>query len=299
MNMKKKLRRTMLFCPANHPKHLFTAMIYNPDCLLFDLEDAVPFHEKIAARDLLAEALQAIDYGKSEVFVRVNGLYTEFGEDDVRTLVPAGLRRIRLPMCETVDDVQRLDSLLNELEHLHNIETGSVKIQCAIETPLGVHNSLEIAKASERIVSISFGAEDYTRTLGTDRTKKGQEIFLARSMVALNAKIAGVDAIDTVFSDVSDDEGFRREVESAKNLGFSGKSCIHPNQVAIVHDIYTPSSSSVEGAVKILEAASKADIKKGGVIVVDGKMVDIPVIAKAERIIELAQGAGMKIGGLL
>ncbi len=295
--MNKQLRRTMLFCPANNPKHLFTAMIYKPDCILFDLEDAVPFNEKEAARDLLVEALQCIDYGKSEVFVRVNALYTEFGETDVRELVPAGLRRIRLPMCENAEDVSRLDALLSEVESEHDIESGSVKIQCAIETPMGVHNSLEIAKASERVVSISFGAEDYTRTLGTDRTKTGHELFLARSTVVLNAKIAGVDAIDTVFADVNDTEGFEAEVESAKNLGFAGKSCIHPSQVGVVHGIFTPSMAEVQSSLQIIEASRNADIEKGGVILVDGKMIDMPVIAKAERIVELAVGAGMKIGG--
>jgi citrate lyase subunit beta/citryl-CoA lyase len=293
--MKKQLRRTMLFCPANKPKHLFTSMIYEPDCIIFDLEDAVPFNEKVAARDLLVEALQVIDYGKSEVFARINALYTEFGEDDVRALVPAGLKRLRLPMCETVADVQRLDNLLTSLEEQYQLEIGSVKIQCAIETPLGVVNSLAIAKASKRVVSISFGAEDFTRTLGTERTKAATELFLARSTVALNAKIAGVDAIDTVFSDVKDEEGFIREVESAKNLGFAGKSCIHPSQVALVHQVYTPLKKDIDASLKIVRAAKAANIEKGGVIVVDGKMIDVPVIAKAERIIELAVGAGIRI----
>ncbi len=296
--MKKQLRRSMLFCPANKPKNLFTAMIYEPDCIIFDLEDAVPYNEKRSARDLVVEALQSVDYGKSEVFVRINALYTEFGIDDVKELVPAGLKRLRLPMCESADDVERLDVLLTELEKEHGIEAGSVKIQCAIETPLGVLNSLAIAQASPRVVSISFGAEDFTRTLGTDRTKAATELFLARSTVALNAKIAGVDSIDTVFADVKDTDGFIREVESAKNLGFSGKSCIHPSQVEIVHSVYTPAKKDIESSLRIIKAAREANIEKGGVIVVDGKMIDIPVIAKAERIIELALGAGIKISGV-
>ncbi|GAU77614.1 CoA ester lyase [Fusibacter sp. 3D3] len=295
--MKKHLRRTMLFCPANKPKHLFTSMIYEPDCIIFDLEDAVPFNEKGAARDLLVEALKVVDYGKVEIFARINALYTDFGADDVRALVPAGLRRLRLPMCESASDVKELDALLTEVENEHKIEAGSVKIQCAIETPKGVVNSLEIALASKRVTSISFGAEDFTRTLGTDRTKAGSELFLARSTVALNANIAEVDAIDTVYADVEDEEGFIKEVESAKNLGFAGKSCIHPSQVELVHKIYTPNQKDIEASIKIIEAAKNADIGKGGVIVVDGKMIDIPVIAKAERILELAVGAGIQIGG--
>jgi citrate lyase subunit beta/citryl-CoA lyase len=296
--MHKQLRRTMLFCPANNPKHLFTAMIYKPDCILFDLEDAVPYQDKEAARDLLIEALACMDYCGSEVFVRVNPLYTEFGEADVKELVKAGLRRVRLPMCENEEDVMRLARLLDEVEQLNAIEKGSVKIQCAIETPMGVHNSLRIAQASERVISISFGAEDFTRTLGTDRTKAARELFLARSTVVLNANIAGVDAIDTVYADVKDMNGFKCEVEDAKNLGFSGKSCIHPSQVEVVHAVFTPSKEEIDFSVKIVDASKNADIEKGGVILLDGRMIDIPVIAKAQRILELAQGAGIKVGGI-
>lgn len=293
-----QLRRTMLFCPASNPKHLFTAMIYKPDCILFDLEDAVAYSEKEAARDLLVEALKVIDYEQCEVFVRINALSTEFGEDDVRQLVKAGLKRMRLPMCESAEDVKRLDELITEVEQQNGIEAGSVKVQCAIETPLGVHNSLDIARASDRVVSISFGAEDFTRTLGTDRTKEGRELFLARSTVVMNAKIAGVDAIDTVFSDVADTEGFKKEVEDAKNLGFAGKSCIHPSQVGIVHKIFTPSLEEIKKSLKIVKMSENSDIKNGGVIIVDGKMVDKPVIAKANRIIDLARGAGIETEGL-
>lgn len=289
----KKLRRTMLFCPASNPKMLFNAAIYKPDCILFDLEDAVKYDEKESARDLLVEALKVVDYGNCEVFARINPLYTEFGEVDARELVKAGLRNMRLPMCETSDDVIKLDNLLNEIEKENGIKLGTVKIQCAIETPKGVKNSLEIAQASERVISISFGAEDYTRTLGTDRTKEATEIFFARSQVAISASIAGIDAIDTVWADVSDIEGFKNEVKSAQNLGFAGKSCIHPVQIEIAHGIFTPSVEEVEKSLKIIKAAEEANIEEGGVITVDGKMVDIPVIVKAQRVLSLAKGAGL------
>lgn len=289
----KKLRRTMLFCPASNPKMLFNAPIYKADCIIFDLEDAVKFDDKEAARDLMCEALKVVDYGTSEVFVRVNPLYTQWGETDVRELVAAGLTRMRLPMCETAENVQELAKLLDEVEKENGIEAGTVKVQCAIETPLGVHNALEIAQASDRVVSISFGAEDYTRTLGTDRTKEATELFYARSRVAMCAGIAGVDAIDTVWADVSDVEGFKNEAKSAQNLGFAGKSCIHPSQIGIVHGVFTPTMDEVEKSIKIVDAAEAANISEGGVITVDGKMVDIPVIAKAQRIVSLAKGAGL------
>lgn len=295
----KKLRRTMLFAPASNPKLLFNTAIYKPDCILFDLEDAVKYDEKDSARDLLVEALKVVNFGKCEVFVRINPLRNPFGEKapfgelDVRALVPAGLTRMRLPMCEKPEHIVELDQLLTEIEKENNIEKGTVKIQASLETPTGVMNALSIAQSSDRVVSISFGAEDFTRTLGTDRTKAATELFFARSQVAMAASIAKVDAIDTVWSDVSDIEGFKKEAESAKNLGFAGKSCIHPSQIKIVHNIFTPSMEEVKKSLEIVEAAKLANIQSGGVITVNGKMVDIPVIAKAERVVSLAKGAGL------
>ncbi len=291
--MERKSRRTMMFAPANNPKMLVTAHLYGPDCVIFDLEDAVKYAEKDAARDLLAEALKVVDYGDTEIFARINPLYTEFGKDDVRILVPAGLRRMRLAMCEKPEQLKELDDLLTEAEKENGIEVGACKIQCSLETPLAIMNAVQIATASPRVTSISFGAEDFTRTLGAERTKAGKEIFIARSMVVMAAAIAGVDAIDTVWSDISDEEGFREEVKSSMNLGFAGKSCIHPSQIKIIHEIFTPSEEELAKSLEIVKAAQEADISKGGVITVNGKMVDIPIIAKAEKVVRLAKSAGM------
>ncbi|MGF6906430.1 HpcH/HpaI aldolase/citrate lyase family protein [Fusobacterium sp. PH5-44] len=291
--MMKKSKRTMLFSPADNPKMLVNAHLYGPDAIIFDLEDAVKYTEKDAARDLLAEALRVMDYGDTEIYARINPLYTEFGKEDVEQLVPAGLRLMRLAMCERPEQIVELDKLLTKVEKQHKISLGSCKIQCSLETPLGVTNAVAIATASKRVESISFGAEDFTRSLGAERTKEGKEIFMARSMVVMAAAIAGVDAIDTVWSDINDEEGFRAEVKGAMNMGFAGKSCIHPSQVKLVHEIFTPTKEELEKSLTIVEAASKADINKGGVITVNGKMVDIPVIAKAEKVVRLAKAAGI------
>lgn len=289
----KKLRRTMLFCPAQNPSLYIDSPVYAPDCIIFDLEDAVRYDEKDAARDLLAEALRTLSFGKCEVFARINPLYTEFGKDDVRTLVPAGLRNMRLPMCERPEQVVELDALLTEVEQAYGIPAGSCKIQCSLETPLGVWNAMEIAKASSRVISISFGAEDYTRLLGVDRTKDASELQFARQRIANVASICGIDAIDTVWADFKDIEGFKKEVSYARQIGFAGKSCIHPSQVAQVHGIFTPKMEEVEQALIIIKAAADAGIEKGGVVQVNGKMVDIPVIEKARRIVGLAKAAGL------
>ena len=294
----KKLIRTMLFAPASNPKMLINAPVYEPDCILFDLEDAVPYAEKDSARDLLCEALKSINYGNCKIFARINPLRTPegskapFGEKDVSTLVPSGLKNIRLPMCETPEHIIELSALLDKIEAQNGIPSGTVKIQASLETPLGIHNAKLIAETSDRVISISFGAEDYTRTLGVDRTKVGNELFYARAKVVMAAALAKVDAIDTVWADVSDKEGFQNEVEQIKGMGFAGKSCIHPSQIKIVHSIFTPKDKDIERSIEIINAAKKADILAGGVITVNGKMIDIPVIEKAKKIINLAKAAG-------
>ncbi|MCC5909071.1 MAG: HpcH/HpaI aldolase/citrate lyase family protein [Clostridiaceae bacterium] len=289
----KKLRRTMLFVPASNPNMMVNAPIFKPDCIIFDLEDAISLREKDSARDLLVEALKSIDYKDCEIFARVNPLYTPFGEEDVRALVAAGLRNVRLPMSETEEDIKKLDTLLTDIEKELGLDNGVVKILGAIETAKGVLNAEKIAVASSRMIGISFGAEDFTRTIGAERSKGGEELFVARSKIVLAAAAAGIDAIDTVFADVDDAKGFRKEVESAKQLGFAGKSVIHPGQIRTVHDVFTPSQEDVDKAVRVINAIEEAESKGLGVISLDGKMIDAPVVARAERIVTLAKGAGI------
>jgi citrate lyase subunit beta/citryl-CoA lyase len=289
----KKLRRTMMFVPASNPNMMVNAPVFKPDCIIFDLEDAISLREKDSARELIAEALKAIDYKDCEIFVRTNPLYTPFGEEDVRVLVAAGLRNVRLPMTETAEDIKKLDALLTEIEEELGLENGIVKILGAIETAKGVINAEKIATASTRMIGISFGAEDFTRTIGSERSRSGEELFTARSKIVLAAAAAGIDAIDTVFSDIDDDEGFRKETEMAKKLGFAGKSIIHPRQIGIVHDVFTPSKAEVDKALRVIQAIEEAEKKGLGVISLDGKMVDAPVVARAEKTVRLAKGAGI------
>ena len=287
-----KLYRSWLFCPANNPKLLYSSISFAPDAIIFDLEDAIPVDEKDDARDLLVEALQTIDYEDILVLARVNPLYTPFGEKDVRALVPAGLRYIRFPMCDSIENVNALDKLLTELEKEHNIPVGTVKIAAALETPTGVYNALSIGQ-HPRVFALSLGAEDFTRTLGATRTHRGLELDYARGKIVLESSIAGVLAIDTVWAMMSDKEGFLAETEHIKNMGFAGKACIHPSQIDVVHQVFTPKQEDIDSSLRILEAAKMHGIEKGGVIKLDGKMIDIPVIDKAERIVKLAQAAGL------
>ena len=182
--------RTMLFCPASQPKMFLNAPVFHPDAILFDLEDAVAYAEKDSARDLLCEAMAQLDFGTCRVFVRINSLHTPFGEEDVRAVVPAGIRYLRLAMCETAADVQELDGLLDAVEAECQIPSHSVKVQCSIETARGVLNAREIVAASSRVISLSFGAEDYTRSMGTSRSKSAQELQFARTWRGLRRRSA-------------------------------------------------------------------------------------------------------------
>lgn len=253
----------------------------------------MPLAEKEDSRELLIEAFKTINYAQIPIFVRVNALNTSFGKDDICQLVKAGLRNIRLPMCDTPEQIKEIDELLTKLEKENNIEENSVVIAAALETPLGVYNALSIAKASKRVVGISLGAEDFTRCMGIERTKEEDELFYARSKIVLEARIAGIAAVDGVYTKIDDMEGFYKQAEYAKSLGFTGKACIHPAQIPFVHKAYLPKDEDIEYSLKVIEAAERLNIKEGGAISLNGKMIDIPIIEKAERIILLARKAGL------
>ena len=277
--------RTMLFCPANKPKVYLNAPVFQPDCILFDLEDAVAMSEKDAGRDLLCKAIETLDFGDSMVFARVNGTGTPFFEEDVKAIVPSGIRYIRLAMCDSADAVITIDQLLTEVEQENGIEKGSVKIQCSIETAKVVLNARESVAASDRVISLSFGAEDYTNSMGTVRTREGNELSYARTYLPVVAAEAGITAVDTVWSNFKDMEGFEEEVKWAKTLGFTGKSCIHPSQIKPAHRLFNPSEEEIEHAQRVIDAEREATAAGIGVFTVDNKMVDYPIINKARRIL--------------
>ena len=282
MAIRDRLRRTMMFLPGNNPSMITDAHIYKPDSIMIDLEDAVSVNQKDAARFLVSEALKAIDYKTTERVVRVNGLDTPFGADDIRAIVKAGVDVIRLPKTDNPDEIVAVDKLITEVEREIGKE-GETLLMAAIESAAGIMNVKEIALASKRLMGIALGAEDYVTNLKTSRSKHGWELYYAR----------GIYCFDTVYSDVNNIEGFRDEVQFIKDLGFDGKSCIHPKQVRIVHEIYTPSQKEIEKSIRIINGAKEAEAKGSGVISVDGKMVDNPIIMRAQRVLDLAKASGI------
>ncbi|MDK2918860.1 MAG: citrate lyase subunit beta / citryl-CoA lyase [Candidatus Petromonas sp.] len=293
----RKLRRTMMYIPGNNPGMIREGHIYGSDSLMFDLEDSVSLKEKDAARFLVYNALKTIDYEGTETVVRVNGLDTPFGRDDFEAIVRAKPDIIRLPKTEKPEDIIEADKLISEIETKVGMEVGTVKLMAAIESALGIINAYDIAKASPRLIAIAIGAEDFVTDMKTTRSKDGVELMMARSQVLLAARAAGIYALDTVFSDINDEEGFINEVKHIKQLGFDGKSVIHPKQIEPVHRIYTPSNKEIEKSIRVLNAIEEAERNGSGVIALDGKMIDGPIVERARRVIELAIATGIYNGG--
>ncbi|MGE4283520.1 MAG: citrate (pro-3S)-lyase subunit beta [Clostridia bacterium] len=287
----RRLRRTMLYVPGNNPGMIRDVHIYGSDAIMFDLEDSVSLNEKDAARFLVYNALKTFDYGIVETVVRINGLDTPFGKEDLESIVRAKPDVIRLPKAETPEDVRQTDKLISEIEEKIGMEVGTIKMMAAVESALGVINAYQIATASSRLIGIAIGAEDFVTDLKTTRSLEGIELLTARSQVLMAARAAKIDALDTVFSDVNNEEGFINEVKLIKQLGFDGKSVINPRQIEPVHKIYTPTQMEIEKALRVLEAIEEAEKRGSGVISLDGKMIDKPIVERARRTLDLAAAA--------
>jgi len=292
-----KLRRTMLFVPGNNPGMMSDAHIYGSDALMFDLEDSVALGEKDAARLLVYHALKTIHYGECEKVVRVNPLNTTYGKADIEAMVAAGAEVIRLPKTETAQDIWDTEEEILRAEQKFSVPEGKTRMMAAIEGALGIVNAYAIASASKRLIGIALGAEDYCANLKTTRSKEGNELFYARSAIVVAARAAGIDAIDTVFSDVNDEEQLVKETQAVKQLGFDGKSVINPRQIKPVHKVFTPTPAEVKKALRIMEAGRQAEARGSGVVALDGKMIDRPVILRAERCLELAKASRVMFEG--
>ena len=293
MSATDRLRRSLLYVPGNMPGMLQNIPVFDADGVLIDLEDAVPLAEKDAARLLAASFLRTVQARDREIFVRINGLDTKYADADLREVLPARPDGIRLPKADGPEVVERLDTLLTEAEESLGLPIGHFTIIPSIESAVGILNVIETAHASPRIVALAFGAEDYTASMEIQRTKTGEELFTARSRVVWAAKAAGVQAIDTIFSDANDMDGLRYETELVKRLGFTGKSLVNPRQIEVVHEVFRPKQQEIEEALEIMEAIKAAREMGTGVISLRGRMVDAPVVRRAARILRTAVAFGM------
>lgn len=292
-----KLRRTMMYVSGSSPANIAQATIYGADSLMFDLEDSVSVNEKDAARFVIYHALKTIDFGDTETVVRINAINTETGRQDLEAIVRAKPDVIRLPKTSCAQDVWDAEAMIARIEYNIGFEEGTIKLMAALEDPSGILNAREIAKSSKRLIGMAIGAEDFVTSMKTTRSPLGVELATARGLLLMACREAGIYALDTVYSDINNDEGFLEEVKLIKQLGFDGKSCIHPRQIMPVHQVFTPTTKEIDYAIRTFGAIREAEEKHSGVIALNGKMIDLPMVERARRVIRLADAAGILDGG--
>jgi len=287
-----KLRRTMLFIPGNNPGMLQNAGVFGADSIILDLEDAVSIEEKDAARILVRNALKHIDFYDTEVVIRINPFTSEFVQEDIN--VVARMKPDALMVTKANEEaVKEACSFLSKIEYEEGFEAGNIKIFPLIETAYGLENVYNIIKASTRVVGVLLGAEDLTADFGINRTKTGEEILYARNKIASACRACGVDAVDTPFVDLDDKEAFIKDIKKARALGMTGKAAINPRQVDTIHEIFAPSTQEIKYAQKVIAAMEEAKKEGKGVFSLEGKMIDAPIIARAETVINKARLSGL------
>ena len=283
-----KNRFSRLYLPGHTPSLMINAGIHKPDGIILDLEDAVAHAKKYEARFLVRNALRNIDFYGAERMVRINQVPA--GLDDLEFLVPHNVNLLLVPKCESAEQIKLVNEKISQLKEKFGV-AGHIWLMPIIESALGVLKSLEIAQ-SENVVALAIGLEDYTADLGTRRTQEGTESFFARSMVVNACKAAGIQAIDSVFSDVADMEALKETVIRSKALGFDGMGCIHPRQIRVIHENYAPDATEIDKAKKIVNAFMDATAKGLGVVSLGTKMIDPPVVKRAQKLINLAVSMG-------
>jgi citrate lyase subunit beta/citryl-CoA lyase len=284
-----RMRRSRLYLPGNEPRFMLNAGLHAPDGVILDLEDSVAPTEKDAARILVRNALRVVDFGAAERMVRIN--QGELGLTDLDAVIPHHVHVILIPKCEDAGTVRVVDAKIRDLGRASGAG-GEVFLLPIIESALGAIRAYEIASAVGSVVALAVGLEDYTADIGAERTLHGKESEWARAQVVNAARAAGVQPIDSVFSDVADLEGLRRVASASRALGFEGMGCIHPRQIAEIHDAYAPDASAVERAKRVVLAFERAQAEGKAVVALGSKMIDPPVVKRALRTVQHAVMAG-------
>ena len=282
---KDRLRRSRLYLPGDEPKFFINAGLHKPDGIILDLEDSVALSEKDAARLLVRNALRCIDFYGAERMVRLN--QNQAGLEDLRYIVPHHVDVILIPKCESPQQVIAVENEVAKLRRQFDV-ANEICFLPIIESALGVIKAYEIATASVQNCGLAIGLEDYTADLGVERTREGEESRCGRSMIVNAAKAAGLQALDSVFSEVNDLDGLRASVIEAKSLGFEGKGCIHPRQIQIIHAGFAPTPDEISKAMRVVSAFEDAQNRGIGVVALDSKMIDAPVVKRAQKTVELA-----------
>ena len=286
--VKDRLRRSRLYLPGNTPKFMLNAGMHRPDGVILDLEDSVAPGRKGEARIVVRNALRCQDFGDSEVMVRINQL--PLGIDDLESIVPEAPELILIPKVESPDQVMEVETACQRIADRTGVRPPL--LMPIIESARGIMRALDIAGASAFVAALTIGLEDYTADLGVERTREGTESLWARSCLVNAAVAASVQPTDSVFSDVDDTDGLIASVIEAKSLGFVGKGCIHPRQIATIHASFAPTAAEIEKAMRIVEAFESAKTRGEGVIALGSKMIDLPVVERALHTVRLAETLG-------
>ena len=287
---KDRLRRSRLYLPGTEPKYAINAGLHGPDAVILDLEDSVHSAEKDAARILVRNTLRAVSFGGCERMVRINQL--PLGLEDLAEVIPEAPDLVLIPKVEHPGQVVQVDNMISELKQRNKINRD-IWLMPILESSLGIENAAAIAAASENIAALTIGLEDYTADLGVTKTAEGGESLYARHRVVNAARAAGVQAIDSVFSDVGDMDALKRWGENSRALGFEGMGCIHPAQIPVIHAAFAPSPAEIEKAQKIVSAFEQAQQRGVSVVSLGSKMIDPPVVQRAVKLVARAKAMGL------
>ena len=281
--------RSLLFVPGNQPRMLERASKLKPDAFIPDMEDSVPIDEKAHAREVTSSYLAQLGSGGTPVIPRVNSLDTDLLDDDLASVVGEHIFGVSVGKIETPADIANISEKLEALERKAGIEVGSVRLVPWIETAMAIVHLYEICKASPRIVGVAFGAEDFTNDMGVERTESETETYFARNSIAVAARAADVLALDTPYFSFRDSDGLSENASVARQYGFKGKFAIHPAQIDIINETFSPSATEIEQAQRVVEAFDEAARRGRGSTSLDGKVVDVPVVKRAQAVLELAE----------
>ena len=287
------MRRSMLFLPGNNPNMLINGNCLGADAVIFDLEDAVSPAEKDAARILVRNTMRYMNFGGCERIVRINSIDTPYWKPDIDAILPQKPNLILLPKTGSAQDVLEVDAYITKVEESLGMERNTVGLMPLIETAMGVENAYLIASATKRVQALFLGAEDLTADLQCKRTKESREIEYARTRLVVAARAAGVEVYDTPFTDVNDDEGIVADASLAKALGFTGKASISPRHVEVINAVFSPTQKDIDYAYEVMEAIALAKQQGKGAISLHGKMIDAPIVTRAEQTIAMARELGL------
>jgi len=285
-------RRALLYVPGNERLKIEKSTTLGVDSICLDMEDGVALNKKAEARIVITEAMKTLAFGNAECCIRINSIGSGLEKNDLAAALKANPISIIVPKIETAEQVKWVNNQIEAHEASNKLDLGSIRLLIGVETAKGILNLKEISSSAARLDAIIFGGEDFAASIGAVRTKSADELLYARQATVTACAAHDLQAIDIVFIDFKDQEGLRAEAMQGVTFGFSGKQIIHPNQASVVQEAFTPSDSAVEYAKRIVESFEEHQRDGRGAFALDGKMIDMPLLKNAQKVLERAKAAG-------